>query len=79
MTEACSRLDLENEINGLERDLASLAALTNAMAPVVGITGTKNGGKTSTVKNHVLEIFETLRVETRTAACLAAVEVLAKG
>ena len=49
------------------------------MAPVVGITGTKNGGKTSTVKKHVLEIFETLRVETRTAACLATVEVLAKG
>lgn len=33
----------------------------------------------STVKKHVLEIFETLRVETRTAACLAAVEVLGKG
>jgi DNA-binding NarL/FixJ family response regulator len=33
----------------------------------------------STVKKHVLEIFDTLQVETRTAACLAAVEVLAKG
>jgi DNA-binding NarL/FixJ family response regulator len=33
----------------------------------------------STVKKHVLEIFETLQVETRTAACLAAVEALAKG
>jgi DNA-binding NarL/FixJ family response regulator len=32
----------------------------------------------STVKKHVLEIFEALQVETRTAACLAAVEVLGK-
>ncbi len=30
----------------------------------------------STVKKHVLEIFETLNVETRTAACLQAVEAL---
>lgn len=30
----------------------------------------------STVKKHVLEIFQTLNVETRTAACLHAVEVL---
>ena len=33
----------------------------------------------STVKKHVLEIFEALQVETRTAACLAAVEALGKG
>jgi hypothetical protein len=52
-TEACSHLGLENEINGLKRDMASLAALTKAMAPVVGITGTKNGGKTSTVKKFL--------------------------
>ncbi|WP_193211302.1 response regulator transcription factor [Luteolibacter marinus] len=33
----------------------------------------------STVKKHVLEIFESLHVETRTAACLQAVEVLSGG
>ena len=32
----------------------------------------------STVKKHVLEIFDALQVETRTAACLAAVEVLGR-
>ena len=32
----------------------------------------------STVKKHVLEIFETLQVETRTAACLATLEALGK-
>ncbi|MBB5353512.1 DNA-binding NarL/FixJ family response regulator [Haloferula luteola] len=32
----------------------------------------------STVKKHVLEIFAALQVETRTAACLAAVEALAR-
>jgi DNA-binding CsgD family transcriptional regulator len=30
----------------------------------------------ATVKKHVLEIFSRLEVETRTAACLKAVEVL---
>jgi DNA-binding NarL/FixJ family response regulator len=33
----------------------------------------------STVKKHVLEIFAALNVETRTAACLLAVEVLSGG
>lgn len=33
----------------------------------------------STVKKHVLEIFTALNVETRTAACLLAVEVMSKG
>ncbi|GAA5481277.1 response regulator transcription factor [Haloferula sargassicola] len=32
----------------------------------------------STVKKHVLEIFDSLQVETRTAACLSAVEALGK-
>jgi DNA-binding NarL/FixJ family response regulator len=34
------------------------------------------GNSESTVKKHVLEIFETLGVETRTAASLRALEVL---
>jgi DNA-binding NarL/FixJ family response regulator len=38
--------------------------------------GTILGNSESTVKKHVLEIFETLGVETRTAASLRALEVL---
>lgn len=40
------------------------------IAAILGITE-------ATVKKHVLDIFEALGVETRTAACLRAVEVLA--
>lgn len=41
------------------------------IATILGITE-------STVKKHVLEIFETLQVETRTAAALSALEVLGR-
>lgn len=54
-SEACTHLGSGDERDGLQRDLASLAALSKAIAPVVGITGTKNGGKTSTVKKFLSE------------------------
>lgn len=51
--EACSRLGLEDDFERVRTDLAALAALSTAIAPVVGITGTLNAGKTSTVKRFL--------------------------
>lgn len=53
LSDACSRLGLEDDLRQIRTDLATLAALSTAVAPVVGITGTLNAGKTSTVKRFL--------------------------
>lgn len=84
----------QSAVNGFHPDFASAAPLRQAfgLTPRVAETllwlaqGKTNGDiaiilgiSESTVKKHVLEVFEALQVETRTAACLMAVEALTAG
>jgi len=65
---------LETEL-GLTRRVAE-TLLWLAQGKTNGEIATILGNSESTVKKHVLEIFEKLGVETRTAASLRALEVL---
>lgn len=86
-----SRLRRSEETSSFQPDFSNSAALERAfgLTPRVAETllwlaqGKTNGDiatilgiSESTVKKHVLEIFSALSVETRTAACLIAVEKL---
>lgn len=86
-----SRLKRSEETSSFQPDFSNSAALEKAfgLTPRVAETllwlaqGKTNGDiaiilgiSESTVKKHVLEIFSALSVETRTSACLIAVEKL---
>ncbi len=53
LSHACARLGLEGQLEILAGDRAGLTALSKAIAPIVGIVGSLNGGKTSTVKKFL--------------------------
>lgn len=68
---------LEKELGLTPRVAESLLWL--AQGKTNGDIATILGISEATVKKHVLDIFEKLGVETRTAACLRALEVLSGG
>ena len=72
-----SPLRLEKEL-GLTPRVAE-ALLWLAQGKTNGDIATILGSSEATVKKHVLDVFEKLGVETRTAACLRALEVLSGG